>query len=242
MKLHEPRILDAVRLRRRIRKDRPLRQTLLRRKCEFVVRFAECENRIGHRVEFAHSQPLLAAHRSDGVCNCSNVNSSSQQRHHLFDKAIREAQLDELPLKQRLFVLRVRSMSGVVTNRGVGSSAILQLLIDRAGAKRDRRHVPFAGRPQADDEPLRTGRQARLIRMPHHRRIEQRRRFERVLLRKITADEQLAVLADGRVGQQELLRVLEAMQDELPRLLMPAVKLGQQVADTAGRLPLRSAT
>ena len=80
---------------------------------------------------------------------------------------------------------------------------------------------------------------ARLVRMPDDRRVKQRRRLQRVLLCKVSAQQQFAILAERCVGQQKLLRVLKAVQDELARLLMPAVELGEQVARRADRLAPR---
>ena len=52
--------------------------------------------------------------------------------------------------------------SGAVTNR-VGSIEMDAVVrVDHAAAERDRRDVPFAGGPQAEDEPLRPVRQARI--------------------------------------------------------------------------------
>src|SRR3954452_11120835 len=65
--------------------------------------------------------------------------------------------------------------------------------------------------------------------MPNHRRIEQGGRLEGVFLGEISADEQLPVLTNRCIGEQKLPRVIEAMQNELLRLLMPAVKLSEQV-------------
>ena len=164
------------------------------------------------------------------VCNCSNVKLSSSDRHDLLDEPVGEAQLDQLALEQRLCRTAYSgSMSGRrdEPRRRVEHDAAIA--IDDARAKRDRRDVPFAGRPQAQDESLRALRHARLVGMPDHRRVEQRRRLERVLLREVRADQQLAVLAQRRVGQQELPRVLEPVKKELPRLLVPAVELGEQV-------------
>ena len=152
-----------------------------------------------------------------------------EQRHDLLDEPVGESQLDELPLKECFLVLRVRLHIGRSDEprRWVERDAAIS--IDRPRSKCYRRHVPFAGRAQADDEPLYTGRQARLVRMPHDRRVEQRRRLQRVFLREVTADQQLTVLAERYIGEQKLSRVLEAVKNELPGFLVPAVKFREQV-------------
>ena len=74
--------------------------------------------------------------------------------------------------------------SGAWTNR-VGSSMRMRLVgVDHPGPERDRRDVPLAGGPQAEDEPPRPVGQARLVGVPDHRRVEQGRRLQRVLLVK----------------------------------------------------------
>src|SRR4051812_31336601 len=67
--------------------------------------------------------------------------------------------------------------------------------------------------------------------MPDHRWIEQGRRLQRILLREISADQQLPIFADRRIGEKILLRVIEAVQNELPRLLMTAMKFCKELAN-----------
>ena len=58
-----------------------------------------------------------------------------------------------------------------------------------AGAKLDRRQMPFADGAQAHHDALLADRQVRLIGREHDRRIEERSGFDRVLVREVRADQ-----------------------------------------------------
>ena len=75
--------------------------------------------------------------------------------------------------------------------------------------------------------------QARLVGVPDHRRVEQRRRFQRVFLGEVRADQQPAVLAQRLVGQQVAADLLEAVQEELAGLLVAVVELPHHVVQQA---------
>ena len=105
--------------------------------------------------------------------------------------------------------------------------------VDRAAAEGDRRDVPLAGGPQAEDEPARPVGQPRLVGVPDHRRIEQGRRFQRVFLGEVRADQQPAVLADRLVGQQVAPDLLEAVQEEVAGPLVPLAELAHHVVEQA---------
>ena len=57
---------------------------------------------------------------------------------------------------------------------------------------------PCAGCPQAEDEPAGPGGQARLVRVPDHRRVEQGCRFQGVFLGEVGADQQARLSLIGR--------------------------------------------
>jgi hypothetical protein len=67
--------------------------------------------------------------------------------------------------------------------------ADLVIAADRATPELDARHVAFPDCPQAHDEPDFPGSTARLVRVRHHRRIEQGRGLECVLLSEIRSDQ-----------------------------------------------------
>ena len=77
--------------------------------------------------------------------------------------------------------------------------------------------------------------QARLVRVPDHRRVEQGRRFQRVFLGEVGADQKPAVLAERLVGQQVLADLLEAVQEELAGPLVAAAELPHHLLEQAGR-------
>ena len=91
--------------------------------------------------------------------------------------------------------------------------------------------MPFAGGTKAQQESPRSGREPRLVGVPHHRRIEERSRFQRVLLGEIGADQHSAVFAHLLIGQKVLLDLLETVQEEVTGLLMPVVKLAHHVTE-----------
>ncbi len=80
--------------------------------------------------------------------------------------------------------------------------------------------------------------QARLVGVPDHRRVEQGRRFERVFLSEIGADQQLPALADRQVGQQVRPDLLEAVEEELARALVPLAELPHHFFEQASDLRL----
>src|ERR1700685_2169934 len=65
----------------------------------------------------------------------------------------------------------------------------LENAADPSAPELDARHVAFADCPQAHDEPDFSGSTARLVRVRHHRRIEQGRGLECVLLGEIRSDQ-----------------------------------------------------
>src|SRR5258708_4202966 len=75
--------------------------------------------------------------------------------------------------------------------------------------------------------------------MPDQARIEQRRRFERVFLREVRTDQELAVMTYHLIGEQILLHVIEALQKIVERLLMPAPELFHHVVEQGDDFRLR---
>ena len=83
------------------------------------------------------------------------------------------------------------------------------------------------------------GCQSRLVGVPDHRRIEQRGRFQRVLLGEVRADQHPAILAQGLVGQQVLLDLFEPVQEEVAGSLMAVVELAHHVLEQGVDFRLR---
>jgi hypothetical protein len=71
---------------------------------------------------------------------------------------------------------------------------------DYTGPELDARDVPFADGPEAHDEAGVACRQAGLVGMEHHRRVEQRRRLDRVLMGEAGSDQQLPLGRDRRAA------------------------------------------
>jgi len=86
--------------------------------------------------------------------------------------------------------------------------------------------VPLAGRPEADDEAQRAVRRVVLNRVRHHRRVEERRSFERVLLGQVRADQDAPGLAEHLIGEQVMLGIDKAVLEELRELYVAIAELG----------------
>ena len=113
---------------------------------------------------------------------------------HEIHGRLADADVFELAAKQRLVVLLVGHDAD-----GPGEACArvdLDLVIGRndARAENDRRHVPLARRPETHDEPHRAGRKVALAVMRDDRRIEQRRRLDRILGRQVGSEQQAAIV------------------------------------------------
>ena len=149
----------------------------------------------------------------------------AQRGHHLVGQRAVDPQLGQLAVEEGLLVEGVGHQVRGRDEPGRLVHADPVLGVDHAGAERDRRDVPLAGGPQAEDEPARPVGQARLVGVPDHRRVEQGRRFQGVFLGEVGADQQAPALADRLVGQQVLADLLEAVQEELAGPLVPLAEL-----------------
>src|SRR5271157_4861611 len=153
----------------------------------------------------------------------------TQGHQHLVGERAVDPQFNELAREERLLE------QGVGNQLGRGDEARrlvdvdLVLAIDDSAPKRDRRDVPFAGGPQAQDEPARSCGQAGLVGMPDHRRIEECRGLQSVFLGEIGAHEQLPVLAERLIGQEMSLDLFKSPEEELAGLLMPVPEFTQHV-------------
>ncbi len=85
--------------------------------------------------------------------------------------------------------------------------------------------MPFAGRAQAHDKPNVTRFQSRLIGMPHHRRVKQRSRLNRILHGQ-TGPEQLPTVARkaGIVPAHHLNSTLIIPLERLVQVAVPPVE------------------
>jgi hypothetical protein len=78
--------------------------------------------------------------------------------------------------------------------------AVRALGVDDAAAELDRRDVALSARAQAHDEACCFARDATLVRMGDHRRVEERGCFERILAREVGTGEQETLLAQLDLG------------------------------------------
>src|SRR5262249_2812224 len=161
-----------VGLGRRVRENRTFWQAFARRKRELIVRLGQRRDRVRHCIKITRSPALLTTHRTHRSLQLIERKAIVDQRHHLLDKAIREHQFDELALKQAFLVLGVRFhiRRGYKSRRRIEHDSTI--LIDDTRSERDRRYMPLARGPQAENEPLRSLWKVRLIWVPDHRRIE----------------------------------------------------------------------
>ena len=121
----------------------------------------------------------------------------------------------------------------------VGSSIVIRFSAsDHSGPKGDRRHVPFARRPQTDDKPARPFLEPFLIGMPDHRGVEERRRLERIFLREKRADQELPLFGQAVVGEEQMADALKPALEEDPRALVAAQELAHHLVEEPVHLRL----
>ena len=137
-----------------------------------------------------------------------------------------QPQFLELALEQALLVRRVGHLFGLQAVAGGRDDGDVALAVQEAGAKSDRGDVAFARGPQTQDESQRARRKVRLVRVRHDRGIEQRRRFEGILVAEIRAKQQLAFDGELLVGAQTGTGLFEPPAEELPGLRVALAELG----------------
>ena len=202
VELDEAGVLDAVGLGGRSGKDDPLRDVLLGRVADLVVGLGQGEHPLDDRLVLVMARPALEQGAGDGPLKLVERELVVERGQDLAGKGAVDAQLEQLAEKQGLVVKRVRHLlrRRHEASRLVHPDAVL--VIDRAAAERDRRDMALAGGAEAQQEPARALGQPRLVGVPDHRGIEQRRRFQRVLLGEVRADQHPAILAQRLVGQE----------------------------------------
>ena len=105
---------------------------------------------------------------------------------------------------------------------------------NRAGAKRQRRHMSFADGTQAENEAQSALRRVRLVGVRHDAGVEQSRGFERVFIEEIGADQLAPVLGKGAVGRHGLFHDLGPGLERLQRIAVPALKILQDIGELGG--------
>ena len=93
--------------------------------------------------------------------------------------------------------------------------------------------MSLAGGAQTENKAQRAARQVGLIRVRHNRGIEQRGGFERVLMRKMGAEQQLPLFGDRLAGGQIGANLLEAPTEELGDFEVTFGELGLHLVQQA---------
>ena len=120
---------------------------------------------------------------------------------------------------------------GAVVRDGPGASGVQELagrveadrsiVADRAGPELDARQVTFPDRPQAHDEPDFPRLTSCLVGMGHHRRIEQGRRLQRVLVAEIRSDQLPSCAPDLYLGPDPVGDELEVALEGSGQVAIP---------------------
>ncbi len=184
-------------------------------------------------------RPALVQAPSDRVLELVERELVAERGQDLAGERAFDAELDQLAVEQRLVEKRVGDHLGGRDEPRRLVHADATLCVDRPAPERDRRDVSLAGGAEAQHEPSRALGQARLVRVPDHRRVEQGRRFQRIFLSEIGADQHSPVLAQVLVRQEMTANLLEPVQEEMAGLLVPVVKLAHHALDEGVNLRLR---
>ena len=164
----------------------------------------------------------------DGVLQVAHREARVEERQDGLGNWVVRLHLDELQDVALLVVERVvhRSRGEREACRRVDGDAMLG--VDRAGAELDRRDVPLAASAQAHDEADRAARHAVLVRVRDHRRVEERDRFERILVGEVGAEEQAALLARLGVLAEQRDRGRVVLPENPADVLVPLPVVGDE--------------
>ncbi len=188
-------IFNAVLFVAGVREDHYFRRIGFPRQFQLVVRVGQPAD-VLQRCLKLKSVGCRFPRLGDGMFELGQGERVGQPIEHESNRPLGHADVVELPPEQGLLVLFV----GQNADRPGEASARVDLdpVIgsDDAGAEDDRRHVPLARRSQTHNEPHRTVRNVPLVVMRHDGRVEQRRRFDRILGGQVGSDQQAAILRE----------------------------------------------
>ena len=205
---------------------------------DLVVGLGQHEHGVGDRLELALPGPVALQDVLERAVQVVEREVVAQRGHHLVGQRAVDPEFGQLAVEEGLLVQGVGHQLRGLDEPGRLVHPDAALGVDHAGPERDRRDVPLAGGPQAQDEPAGPGGQAGLVGVPDHRRVEQGRRFQCVLLGEVGADQQPPTLADRLVGQQVFADLVEPVQEELAGPLVPLAELPHHLFQLALDLPL----
>ena len=154
----EPGVLDPVGLGGRRREDDPLRDVQLGAEADLVVGLGQHHHGVGDRLELALAGPVVPQDVLERVLQVVEREPVAQRGHHLLGQRAVDAQLGQLAVEEGLVVEGVGHQVRGRDEPGRLVHADPVLGVDHAGAEGDRRDVPLAGGPQAEDEPAATRR------------------------------------------------------------------------------------
>ncbi len=147
----------------------------------------------------------------DGMFELGRGERVGQPVQHEIHHPLVDADVFELAPKQGLFVLLVGNNADGPGEASAGVDLDLVIGGDYAGAEDDRRDVPLARGAETHNEPHRAGGKVALVVMRDDRRVEQRRRLDRILGGQVGPDQQAAIVrevvraADHRHGRAVIL-------------------------------------
>ena len=186
----EARVLDAVALAGRGRKQHALRNLAVRREVHFVIRFRQQQDaarRPGRRGVGGVRQARRRQNRVQFLQRKIVV----QLGQHALAKIILHARFLQFVRKQSLGVGHIRHALRLGDKRHGRRQRDAILRADFARAESDGGNVAFARGAQTQDETQRALWHAGLVGVRHDGRIEQRRRLRRILVREVGADKHL---------------------------------------------------
>ncbi len=218
LEANEAGVLDAIALGGRDRKEHALGQARVGRELDFVIGLGQRQDLSGCRAGFLVAGAELLRRANEAGAQFVQREGASHSQEHLPAEVSHQPKFLKLSLEYAVLVGGVGHLLGFEAVARGGIDRDIAAGIKQPGAKRDRGDVAFARGPEAQDEPQRAGRQVRLVRMRHDRRIEQRGGFERILVTKIGAEQELPFFGQVLVGVQARADLLESGFEKIPGL------------------------
>ena len=217
---YEARVFDAPALVLTDREDDAFGEVAVGREVEMVVGSGQPEKVLGRFMKGIGLR-VDAAMAIDGLVKLVNREGFRQVVEHGLSDRVVGPHLDQLEKERAIFVPLVRHR---LTGGGESGNRIDGEIaggVQDAAAKLDRRNVPFAARPQAQDDPLLVTAEVRLIRMCDDARVEQGHRLDRVFAREVGSDQQSLFRRDGPVVRHESRHAIEVSPEDAGNVTMP---------------------
>ena len=211
-------VLDAVALGGRDGEEHAFGQARVGGELDFVIGLGQHQDLSGCRAGFLVAGAELLRRATEAGAQFVQREGASQPQEHLPAEVPHQPKFLELSLEYAVLVGGAGHLLGFEAVARGGIDGDVAAGIKQPGAKGDGGDVTFARGPQAQDETQRAGRQVRLVRMRHDRGIEQRGGFERILVAKIGAEQELPFFGQVLVGVQAGADLLESGFEKIPGL------------------------